>query len=500
MIMRNSGTRYGLCGSLAASLLLLAGSAHALPAWALSDDFPPKDGIQMPGLLALVLSVCCLLVVSLKLRQEMRNRRQMELESSEKKRRLKAILVNAGVGILLIDRLGRFVDVNSRWCRLFGYRRREARSKLSMRDIFHPDDASALTAHFRSLLAGKIKSSTQERRFLRKDGSVFWGLVSTSTVQDHNGQHKWVVGMITDIDKQKRVEEALRESEERLRFITENTHDIVWQLDRNLCFTYINGADRRMRGFGREEVIGQSLKALIPPSGHATVDAFMPKGALDSDESFEVEMFCKDGSRVWVEIKATPIRQHSGAIIGFIGVTRDATQRREIQEKLREQTIRDPLTGLFNRRYLDESLERELARAKRDNLPLSLLMIDLDHFKKLNDTYGHLAGDEVLKCLGELIRKGARGADLPCRYGGEEFLLVLPNMSLEIAAERAEQWCQAFAEARINFGGVTLSATLSVGVSAYPGHGSTRESLIEAADQALYAAKDAGRNRVVLAP
>lgn len=491
---------------LAQSIVLFT-SSRALSAeefWLTTNLSQISDSAGLPALLAFSMSAVFVFVLSRKLRRQNARHRQLEIEAAEERGRLNAILNNAGVGVLLADRHTQHVDVNQRWCRMFGYRRREARGILKTRDIIHPDDVSELDAHFQALLAGEITSHTQERRFVRKDGSVFWGLISTSTVKGKGGRPMWVVGMITDIQDQKRVEEELRESEERLRFITENTHDVVWQLDSDLRFTYINSADERMRGFVREEVVGQPFKALISPAGYKTFDQAMLRQQELADiggevTSFEVEMCCKDGGRIWAEINSTAIHDNSGQIIGYIGVTRDATLRREKHEKLREQTIRDPLTGLFNRRYLDESLERELSRAKRDNLPLALLMIDIDHFKQLNDTYGHQAGDEVIKCLGELIRKGARSADLPCRYGGEEFLLVLPNMSIETAAERAEHWRSAFAGEQIRFGKFVMSATLSVGVSAFPGHGATSSTLINAADRALYAAKKSGRNHVEIA-
>jgi len=462
------------------------------------------------SLLAGVAGVAFVLSIALlkrKLHLEVVRRQTIENAAIEEKRRLNDILDNSRVGVLLADRHSRHVDVNRSWCQMFGYRRREVRGKLTTRDIAHPEEVEALEEHFKGLLSGKMGALTQERRFIRKDGTTFWGLISTSTVQNKDGRQMWVVAMITDIDAQKRVEEALRESEERLRFITENTQDVVWQLDRDLRFTYINAADERMRGYKREEVIGHHFKEIVNPPGHQIVDQALQlrfgqasRAPANGAESFEVQLCCKYGRRIWAEINSTPIRDHFGHVVGFIGVTRDATVRRETHNKLLEQTIRDPLTGLFNRRYLDESLERELSRAKRDNLPLSLLMIDIDHFKRLNDTHGHQAGDEVLKRLGELIRHGARRADLPCRYGGEEFLLVLPNVSSEIAADRAEKWRQAFEQERIGFGDkLVLSATVSVGVATYPTDGENCEALVRSADQALYTAKHSGRNCIVVA-
>lgn len=167
-----------------------------------------------------------------------------------------------------------------------------------------------------------------------------------------------------------------------------------------------------------------------------------------------------------------------------------------LQDQLREQANRDALTGLFNRRYLDSTLDRELARCKREGQPLALILIDIDHFKQINDTYGHQAGDEILLQLGMLLGRMARSADVACRYGGEEFLLLMPTMPLEVAIERAAELRLAFGEMVVPFGNFRLKATLSIGVSAYPGHGTFAEELIRHADKALYRAKHSGRNRV----
>ncbi|MCX7175863.1 MAG: diguanylate cyclase [Proteobacteria bacterium] len=171
---------------------------------------------------------------------------------------------------------------------------------------------------------------------------------------------------------------------------------------------------------------------------------------------------------------------------------------RQLHAQLQDQAMRDSLTGLYNRRYLDETLERELARAKRESYPLSLMMIDLDHFKKVNDTYGHQAGDEVLKFFSGLLNEGARAEDVLCRYGGEEFLLLLPKMPLEVARERAEQWRADFEARTVVVGEQRIQTTLSVGIAAYPQHGATPDQLTQSADLALYLAKSDGRNRVVV--
>jgi diguanylate cyclase (GGDEF)-like protein len=170
-----------------------------------------------------------------------------------------------------------------------------------------------------------------------------------------------------------------------------------------------------------------------------------------------------------------------------------------LQEQLREQAMRDALTGLYNRRYLADALARELARAERNSDPVSLVVLDIDAFKELNDTYGHPAGDAVLRAIARLLGDEIRGGDIAGRWGGEEFVLVLPGMPLASAARRAEQCREQFAACKTAFEGIELLATLSAGVAAYPEHGASPDELMQAADRALYRAKQSGRNRVCVA-
>jgi diguanylate cyclase (GGDEF)-like protein len=172
----------------------------------------------------------------------------------------------------------------------------------------------------------------------------------------------------------------------------------------------------------------------------------------------------------------------------------------KLRETLRGQAIRDPLTGLFNRRYLEETLNRELHRIQRLGASLGAVMMDLDHFKQYNDTYGHEGGDAMLRAVGALIKTHCRAEDIQCRYGGEEFLLILPGASLEVTLERAEKLREAVKELQIHHLDRYINpTTMSLGVAVFPGHGATGEDLIRAADNALYRAKAQGRDRVVAA-
>lgn len=171
-----------------------------------------------------------------------------------------------------------------------------------------------------------------------------------------------------------------------------------------------------------------------------------------------------------------------------------------LRETLKYQAVRDPLTGLFNRRHMEESLERELRRAARNAKPVTVLMIDIDHFKLFNDTFGHEAGDMLLRELGATFRAATRGGDIACRYGGEEFLLILAEAGLEAGQERALKLMELVANLQVRHRGETLRRiTVSIGVAGYPQHGTSAAQLVRLADEALYRAKSAGRNRVVVA-
>jgi diguanylate cyclase (GGDEF)-like protein len=171
-----------------------------------------------------------------------------------------------------------------------------------------------------------------------------------------------------------------------------------------------------------------------------------------------------------------------------------------LREKLRSQSVRDPLTALYNRRYLDETLELELARGLRAKTPIAVIMLDIDHFKKFNDAFGHEAGDQVLKEVADVLATSMRRGDVAGRFGGEEFLLIMPGADLERAMSRADTMRETIGALDLAKGGQKLGrVTASFGVAIFPVDGETSHALVQTADKALYAAKAAGRNRVIAA-
>jgi diguanylate cyclase (GGDEF)-like protein len=169
----------------------------------------------------------------------------------------------------------------------------------------------------------------------------------------------------------------------------------------------------------------------------------------------------------------------------------------KLRESLKNQSICDSLTGLFNRRYMEESVEREFSRASRNKTSVAFVMMDLDHFKRFNDRFGHQAGDALLRAFGDMLKKSTRGQDIACRYGGEEFALVLTDSNLEGALKRAEMLRQQVKQMSVEYAGQLLgTVSISMGVALFPDHGSTMAEVLRASDQALYSAKREGRDRV----
>jgi len=218
----------------------------------------------------------------------------------------------------------------------------------------------------------------------------------------------------------------------------------------------------------------------------------------------EVVTVCIPLSALGVQLGFVHLSSRDAAFLSRMDLVESAAEQLSmalsnlhLQERLRLQSIREPLTGLFNRRYLEEAMARELARCQRRGLPLSLMMLDLDHFKQFNDVHGHAGGDALLAAFGKLLQDHARTEDIACRYGGEEFTLILPEADIGVAIQRAQAIRAGVEDLHVQHLGRELpKVTASIGVAGYPADGNTQEALLRAADEALYRAKRNGRNRV----
>lgn len=276
-------------------------------------------------------------------------------------------------------------------------------------------------------------------------------------------------------------------------------------IDRQSRLVDINPAARRLLGLYTGNEIGKPASAILPAEIYA----------LETEGQAEIRL--ESGDVKQIEVRTTNLLEVSGEMSGKLILLYDVTSRQsaeqklreandrlqaqvmEIQvlkEKLREESIHDPLTGLYNRRYLDEMLSREISRSNRQQKPLSFMLLDMDEFKNINDVYGHQSGDIVLIELAGLITQHTRHEDIACRFGGDEFIIILPGTNLATAVVRAEALCTEFATKKIPMRGEMITATFSLGVASYPEHGTTIDAVIRACDEALYKAKANGTNRV----
>ena len=332
-----------------------------------------------------------------------------------------------------------------------------------------------------------------------------FGLFQTAIVLEDLVQRR-TEELTKALRRNERITRALRGSEARFRGLADQSLAgiAIVEADR---FTYVNTRFADTFGYKRDEIMTVPPMETISKTSRATFAEHV-RECLASEcrpQLLEFEGRKKDDSLVDIELSSS--RMKVAGKVALIFVVADVTARkkaeREVQalnERLAEQAIQDPLTGLYNRRFMEESLEHELLRAKRNHVPVSVVMCDLDHFKQVNDRYGHQTGDKVLRSFGSLLKRRCRGSDIASRYGGEEFLLVFPNMPIDLAVEWAEHMRVTIAETAIQEGSNTLRVTASFGVAAFPTHGTTQRQIISAADAAQYAAKAAGRNQVKCAP
>ena len=311
----------------------------------------------------------------------------------------------------------------------------------------------------------------------------------------------------------------LKANGEKYRILLDESSDPIFMFAPDGQYLYVNkafaeGVNRRL-----DEIINKRIWDVFPKD-EADKRFAVVKWVFENRETklIEVRVPRLDGDRYYLTT-AKPILGPEGKVTTVICISKEITERKcmeeefrrinerlsaqlieieSLHETLREQAIRDPLTGLYNLRFLTESMKREIARAIRENHPLSVVLMDIDHFKDFNDTYGHKAGDEVLQALGNMLNTLTRAGDAACRYGGEEFMVIMPCANSEEAHKRAEQWRESFGSTQIISREELLSATISAGIATFPEHGSTDDEIWHAADNALYKAKSSGRNRVIV--
>jgi diguanylate cyclase (GGDEF)-like protein/PAS domain S-box-containing protein len=452
------------------------------------------------------------------------------------------------VFFILIPDPVKFAYVSPAYDEIWGRPRPELYDRpTAWMDPVHPEDRARAGVFYEQSLQGV--QGEMEWRVIRPDGSVRWINTRTFPVRDSEGKLVRVVGIAEDISIRKQALEKLHAALAAAERQAQDTAKLTELLDILQSCQTTEEAYRITEGSLPTVLPARSGALCITSPSRNIVEAVATWGeALATEKTFRPDdcwalrrgkvhrvrelmsslrcahvggtpadgyvcvPLAAQGETLGVLYAECPARPRTpaqglqedplealGRQAGAVGERVSlALANLRLRAVLRGQSLRDPLTGLYNRRYMEESLERELRRAARNHQPVALLMLDIDHFKQFNDTFGHQAGDTLLRAFGDFLLKRTRGQDVACRYGGEEFALILSGASVEVAHERAEILREDLKRLTVEYAGQVLgSVTLSIGVAGFPGH-DTSEELLHAADQALYRAKAEGRDRVIV--
>ena len=462
----------------------------------------------------------------------------------------------APIGMVLISLNANLLKVNQAFCNMLGLSEIELLN-LELKYIISKDSWKNLRQQIDLLVKETITTAEFNMELIGKNKSVVYTLASVSRIFDESGATLYYIAQVQDISSRKAVEEKLKsaniELQGRLKELNNHTMEsnLLTEMSGLLqsCLT-LDEAVIPIGKYGLKLFPGTSGGLYLSRQNAHHFELVSQWGNLHEKNSViyasdcwglrrsqayyvqEVssEICCNHVQHIADEIKSyiciplsaqgetfgliyleihnkdtnkhkVLIKEFQRAAVAFADQITLALANIKLRESLHHQSMHDPLTSLYNRRYMEEELNIEFMRAVRKSDPLSLIMIDIDHFKQFNDVYGHEAGDLVLIEVSRIIKNHIRESDIPCRMGGEEFMMIIPDTSLELAKERAENICVAISKASLMYKGVTLPGiTVSAGVASFPNHGTSKNEIMEAADKALYKAKKAGRNQVSTPP
>ncbi|MYL22642.1 diguanylate cyclase [Halomonas alkaliantarctica] len=387
-----------------------------------------------------------------------------------------------------LDRPGpEIVYVNAAMTRMSGYSREELLG-TTPRLLQGPETDRDMLDHLRAALANGEHFEANTVNY-RKDGTPYWVEWSISPMHDEEGTLTHFISIQQDVTR-------LVEDQKQMKLLSsalEMSPDIVVMADAAGNIEYVNRAFERYTGYDRDDVLGQNPR-LLKSGQHSAPFYRNMWDTLTRGETFR-DTFVDQGigGRLFhIEQTITPIKDDTGQIIRYVSIGKDITRRVQNERELKRIAHTDMLTGLVNRMSFDQRLEKEIERAKRYKRPLSLIMLDIDHFKYVNDDHGHDVGDQVLVHLAQVLLENLRAADLCARWGGEEFMVLAPETALTEAAQLAEKLREVIADTDFP---VVGKVTASFGVVEAACNNFSAE-VVKRADQALYRAKTQGRNRV----
>lgn len=440
------------------------------------------------------------------------------LSTSTQQQDVFALLDNLGAYVYCKDSEYRYTYANQQVCQLFGYPLDEVIGHSDER-FFGEETAQRLVEESDRFVVeeGQVVER-EEVNYVPEFDEYRHYITVKKPLHNELGDVVGLFGISTDITEMRLAEQKLRDSETKLSTILDNVGAYIYIKDSERRFRYINKKTEELFGRGSGDILGMNNYELLGEEQGEEFDrtdrlVFETKQRLTCIESFHAG----DDTYYYWSVKI-PLANADGEIDQYIGMSMDITEQKQLEyqvreankalndkieeisqlkDKLHEQAIRDSLTGLYNRRYLEDQVEELFSDRRRSHC--SLLMIDVDHFKQVNDKLGHKKGDQVLQLLAKLLEDEFRADDLVCRYGGEEFLILLPGSCVQSAYQKAEWIRQRYAMLVGEAYPEVVGSSISVGIAAVPMHGDDFSTVYQYADQALYQAKALGRNSCVIA-
>jgi diguanylate cyclase (GGDEF)-like protein/PAS domain S-box-containing protein/putative nucleotidyltransferase with HDIG domain len=435
---------------------------------------------------------------------EERRLRHENKRALEAQLRLATIVESSGEGIVGTTLEGFITSWNKGAETLFGYSACEilAHPISALEPAERAEEAKQVFASLRR--GGSIEQLETAR--VRKDGSLVDVSLSVFPLLDSRGKLTGLATIARDITERKRAEEKAQSAARQIKSLLEAAGEGIYGVDGEGILTFVNPTASRILGYTAGELVGGGAHAIFHhshPDGtpYPADDCPLVYSVLGTGLPLRCEdwYWRNDGSSFPVQVSATPIKE-SGNVVGAVVTFSDITERKRAEEALRDQASRDPLTDLWNHKSILAILAKEVARASRTHTPVAVAMIDVDRFKTINDTYGHPAGDAVLREASHRLRATMRTYDSLGRYGGDEFMAVFPGCDSATAAGFAESFRTRIDHQAIETPEGIIPMTLSVGVAELGDLGEVKSAtLVRTADAALYRAKIAGRNRVALA-
>lgn len=401
--------------------------------------------------------------------------------------------------IYMKDRERRYVYANRPTLELFGRTEKTLKGAQDT-EFFPPETVSWLKAiDTRVLDTGANTAEEVVSTGPNGERRVFWEIKTPIYDSEDPGKIWGLCGISTDITEREQREARIEESEARFRATFDEAAIGMALVGKDGSFVRANAALCKLLGYAEDELKAKTFQDLTHPDDLEADLGLLAEVIAGKRASYQMEKryFRKNGDVIWVLLSVATVRDAAGEVRYFISQIQDVSERRQMLERLREQANLDYLTGLHSRRYFIERGAQELARAIRHDKPLSLLMIDIDEFKQINDTRGHRSGDQVLRHLGRMLGESLRSIDLCGRLGGEEFAVLLPETEANSAVEIAERLRASVAAASVvPEDGPAMRYTISIGVTTLAHKEVNIDTLLGLADQALYQAKGSGRNRV----